>query len=134
MYLLDTNICIFLLNQRAGFTRILQRMDGLDRGSVLISAVSAAELQFGAWASQRIDDNLLRLERFLAEFDVIRFDNDAARAYGQVRGALKSAGTPIGPSGTLIAGHAMALGATLVTNNVREFQRVPDLEIEDWSA
>ena len=133
MYLLDTNICIFVLNRGPGFERIIRRMDGLSRGDVLVSSVSAAELQFGAWASARKQDNLLRLERFLAEFEVLPFEENAARAYGQLRAALKELGSPIGPFDTLIAGHSLSIGATLVTNNLREFQRVPGLRAEDWS-
>ena len=133
MYLLDTNICIFVLNRGPGFERIIRRMDGLSRGDVLVSSASAAELQFGAWASARKQDNLLRLERFLAEFEVLPFEENAARAYGQLRAALKELGSPIGPFDTLIAGHSLSIGATLVTNNLREFQRVPGLRAEDWS-
>ncbi len=133
MYLLDTNVCIFVLNRKPGFERIARRMDGLARGEVLVSSITAAELQFGVWASQRKQDNLLRLERFLAEFDVVPFGESAARAYGRLRATLKEFGTPIGPLDMLIAGHALASGATLVTNNLREFQRVPGLGLEDWS-
>ncbi|MSQ60193.1 MAG: type II toxin-antitoxin system VapC family toxin [Betaproteobacteria bacterium] len=133
MFVLDTNICVFVLNRRPGFERIIRRMDGLSRGEVLLSSVTAAELQIGAWASKRKQDNLLRLERFLAEFDVVPFDENAARAYGRLRAALKELGTPIGPLDTLIAGHVLAIGATLVTNNLREFQRVPGLVSQDWS-
>ncbi len=133
MFLLDTNICVFLLNARPGFERIVGRMDGLNRGEVVVSSISAAELQFGVWASQRRDDNLLRLERFLAEFEVADFAEQEARAYGRLRATLIQLGTPIGPLDTLIAGHALAIGATLITNNLREFQRVPRLDVQDWS-
>ena len=133
MVLLDTNICIFLLNRTAGFERILARMYGLQRGTVIVSSISAAELQFGVWASQRRDDNLLRLERFLAEFEVLAFDERAARAYGQVRASLKESGTLLEPLDTLIAGHALSLGATVISNNARELQLVRGLKSEDWS-
>ena len=134
MYLLDTNICIFLLNGKSGYERIVAKMDGLQRGTVMVSSISAAELQYGVWASQRRNDNLLRLERFLAEFEVLAFDERAARTYGQARATLRESGTPIGPLDTLIAGHALAIGATLITNNLREFRRVPGLIAEDWSS
>ena len=133
MYLLDTNICIFILNQKSGFERIVRRMDGLSRGEVIVSSISVAELQFGVWASQHKEDNSLRLERFLAEFDVAPFGEAEARSYGRLRAKLRELGTPIGPLDMLIAGHALASGATLITNNLREFQRVPDLMTEDWS-
>ena len=134
MYLIDTNVCIFALNQRQGFEKIAHRLEGMNRGEVCISSISVAELQYGVWASQRQEHNLLRLERFLAEFEVVPFDDVAARTYGRLRARLKATGTPIGPLDTLIAGHALALGAIVVTNNVREFRRIRALIVEDWLA
>ncbi len=134
IHLLDTNICIFLLNQREGFRRIVSHLDGLERRLVCISAVTVAELEFGAAASQRQGDNLARLERFLLEFEVLPFDRSAARQYGPLRANLQARGTPIGPMDCLIAAHALSTAATLVTNNTREFRRVPGLEVVDWSA
>jgi tRNA(fMet)-specific endonuclease VapC len=131
-YLLDTNICIFLLNQRGGFENIVQHMDGMSREDIGISAISVAELEFGA-ASKKQNDNFKRLERFLLDFEVIDFDRTAAAAYGPLRFTLQAQGTPIGSMDFLIAAHALAIKATLVTNNTREFQRVPDLRLEDWS-
>jgi len=133
-YLLDTNICIFLLNQRQGFERIVQRMDGLERNQVGLSAITVAELEFGVAASKRQGDNFQRLERFLVDFEVLPFDRDAAKSYGPIRKALRTQGTPIGPLAFLIATHALALKATLVTNNTSEFLRVPGLVVEDWST
>jgi tRNA(fMet)-specific endonuclease VapC len=130
-YLLDTNFCIFLLNQRQGFERIVQRMDGLGRNQVGLSAITVAELEFGIAASKRHRDNFQRLERFLVEFEVLPFDRDAAKPYGALRKVLKTQGTPIVPLDFLIAAHALALNATLVTNNTGEFLRVPGLAVED---
>ncbi len=132
-YLLDTNICIFLLNQRSGFENIIQRMDGMNREDIGISAISVAELEFGIAASKKHSDNSERLERFLLDFEVIDFDRASAAAYGPLRSALQAQGIPVGPMDFLIASHALALQATLVTNNTREFQRVPRLRLEDWS-
>jgi tRNA(fMet)-specific endonuclease VapC len=132
-YLLDTNICIFLLNQRQGFERIVQRMNGLERRQVGLSAITVAELEFGVAASKRQRDNFKRLERFLVDFEVLPFDRDAAKPYGALRRVLQTQGTPIGPLDFLIAAHALALKATLVTNNTGEFLRVPGLAVEDWS-
>jgi tRNA(fMet)-specific endonuclease VapC len=134
LYLLDTNICIFLLNQGKGFERIVRHLDGLDRGQVGVSAITVAELEFGAAASQRQGDNLARLERFILEFEVWPFDRPAARRYGPLRADLKARGLPIGPLDCLIAAHALASDAFLVTNNTREFARVPGLRIADWST
>ena len=93
-----------------------------------------AELEFGAAASKRQGDNFKRLERFLLDFEVIAFDRESARPYGPLRAALQAQGMPIGPMDFLIAAHALALKAILVTNNTREFLRVPGLALEDWSA
>lgn len=132
LYLLDTNICIFLLNQRSGFENIVRRLDGMRREDIGISAITVAELEFGVAASKKQHDNTKRLERFLLEFEVIAFDRASAAAYGPLRSMLQAQGTPIGPMDFLIAAHALALNATLVTNNTREFQRVPGLSLEDW--
>lgn len=134
LHLLDTNICIFLLNQREGFRRIVRHLDGLERGQVCVSAVSVAELEFGAAASQKQGDNFARLDRFLLEFEVLPFDRPAARRYGPLRVNLQATGKPIGPMDCLIAAHALSAGATLVTNNTRELRRVPGLDLVDWSA
>lgn len=133
-YLLDTNICIVLLNQRGGFERIVRRLDGLRRDQVGISAITVAELEFGSAASKRQGDNFARLERFLVDFDVRPFARREARCYGPLRAGLQARGTPIGPMDFLIAAHALAQNAVLVTNNLREFIRVPGLAVEDWLA
>jgi tRNA(fMet)-specific endonuclease VapC len=91
-----------------------------------------AELRFGIAAGQRRTLNVAKLELFLASFEVVPFDDRAAAAYGPLRALLQAKGTPIGPLDTLIAAHALALHATLVTNNVREFARVPALVMENW--
>ncbi|WP_341326443.1 type II toxin-antitoxin system VapC family toxin [Methylotuvimicrobium sp. KM2] len=132
-YLLDTNICIFLLNQRGGFENIIQRMDGMSREDIGISAITVAELDYGIAASKKQSDNAKRLERFLLDFEVIDFNRASATAYGPLRSKLQSQGTPIGPMDFLIAAHALALNAILVTNNTREFERVPGLRLEDWT-
>jgi len=119
MVLLDTDICIYLLNQRPGFESILMRLDGREHGKVNLSAITLAELRFGIAASHRRTLNLAKLELFLASFEVVAFDDRAAAAYGPLRAYLKAQGTPIGPLDTLIAAHTVSLGASLVTNNVR---------------
>ena len=132
MVLLDTNICIDLLNQRPGFEAILRRLDNRQQGEVALSAITLAELRFGIAASQRRDVNLAKLELFLAVFEIAPFDAPAATAYGSLRARLKALGTPIEPLDTLIAAHALALGAVVATNNVRQFGRVPGLTVENW--
>jgi tRNA(fMet)-specific endonuclease VapC len=131
-WLLDTNTCIALVNQTANFFKVARHLDGVERAQVLVSAVTAGELRYGVARSTHRTANAAKLERFLAEFDVAPFDVEAARVYGDVRAELADRGTPIGPLDTMIAAHGLALGATVVTNNTREFRRVPKLKVVDW--
>jgi tRNA(fMet)-specific endonuclease VapC len=93
-------------------------------GEVGVSSVTVAELSYGAQKSTRPQQNLEALSRFLLPLEVVAFGAEAAAAYGRIRATLERAGTPIGPLDTLISAHAVGLGVTLVTNNVREFERV----------
>lgn len=129
-YLLDTNICIYIMRRhpRQVFERF--RKEGV--GRVGISSISVAELSYGAAKSQRAAPNASALEEFLYPLIVHAFDKPAAHAYGRLRTFLERQGTPIGPLDTLIAAHALSLGATLVTNNVSEFGRIADLKLETW--
>ena len=131
-YMLDTDTCIYLINRRPGYEGILRRMDGLRYGDVHLSSISLAELRYGVAKSQHQDKNQDRLEGFLARFEERDFDERAARAYGVIRAGLEAQGTPIGPLDTLLAAHALSLGATMVTNNGREFSRVSGLVVENW--
>ena len=131
-FMLDTNICVELIRGRASrvFDRLRQhRVD--DAG---ISSITLAELQYGVAKSARPAHNAVVLAEFCAPLAILPFDAQAADTYGGVRAALVRAGTPIGPLDTLIAGHALALGLTLVTNNEREFRRVAGLHVENWLA
>ncbi len=133
-YLLDTDTCIYLINRRTGFERLLEHLETLAYGDVLISSISAAELEFGIAKSHRGAANRNRYTLFMARFEIALFDENAASRYGPLRATLETAGTPIGPLDTLIAAHGLALNATLITNNVREFSRVENLKIENWFA
>ena len=110
-----------------------RRFEDYGIGEVGVSSVTVAELRYGAEKSSRPEQNLEALGRFLLPLEVLVFGEEAAAAYGQVRAGLERAGTPIGPLDTLIAAHAVSVSVTLVTNNTREFRRVPGLEIEDWT-
>ena len=131
-YMLDTNICIYLLKRSS--PSLLQRLVAHPPSDIYVSSITAAELSFGVMKSERRRDNAHRLELLLAEFGVAPFDDRAAEVYGAVRHALASGGEPIGPLDTLIAAHALALKARLVTNNEREFRRVKGLHVENWAA
>lgn len=133
-YLLDTDACIHLLNRKRESQAILSHIDGLVYGDVLISAITLAELRFGAAKSARGAANLERLSMFLARFELADFDAEAAASYGPLRAELEARGTPIGPLDTLIAAQALATRAVLVTSNTREFSRVRGLRLRNWVA
>lgn len=132
IYMLDTNICICLLNRRTGYENILARIDGLAYEQVVISSLTLAELKYGIAKSVRKEANRIKLGYFLYQFECLTFDAEVTSCYGDIRIQLESRGTPIGPLDTLIAAHALSLAATMVTNNVREFERVEGLAIENW--
>lgn len=129
-YLLDTDICIYVINQRP--QAVLDRFLAHEQDGLGISAVTAGELHFGVRKSGS-RRNLQVLSGFLAPLEIADFGADAAQAYGELRHTLEAKGTPIGPLDTMIAAHALALNVTLVTNNLREFKRVPTLHLENWA-
>jgi tRNA(fMet)-specific endonuclease VapC len=129
-YLLDTNICIYIINERP--KRVLERFRSLAASDVGISSVTVAELAFGVAKSGSIR-NRAALQTFLVPLDVASFDLAAALAYGDLRADLERRGQPIGPLDLQIAAHALSLNAILVTNNEREFRKVAGLTVENWA-
>ena len=129
-YLLDTNICIYLIEKKP--ISVLAKFNEHTVGGIGISTISVAELSYGVYKSSLRDQNQQALLQFLAPLVIAEFDTDAAFVYGQVRADLEAQGTPFGSLDTLIAGHAVSLGVTVVTNNEREFSRVPKLKVENW--
>lgn len=129
-YLLDTNICIYIINEQP--TRVLQRLIQAGRDSLAISTVTVAELAFGVAKSTRADSRA-KLENFLSKFPILDWDQDAAWVYGNVRKSLEMKGQRIGERDLLLACQALALDATMVTNNTREFERVEGLKLENWT-
>lgn len=129
-YLLDTNTCIRYLNGTSDSIR--REIESRRPENILLCSVVKAELIYGAIKSGNPDRNLKRLQRFTKLFSSLPFDDDAAEIYGQIRTRLERNGTPIGPNDLLIAATALAHSATLVTHNVREFNRVEGLRYEDW--
>lgn len=127
---LDTNICSYVL--RCHPASMLERFASLDRGQVWLSAIVAAELRFGAAKLAAIRFSAA-VEAWLAGFDVRPWPLEATRHYANIRAALERAGQPIGNMDLLIAAHAMAEDSVVVTNNAREFLRVPGLAVEEWS-
>lgn len=131
-FLLDTNLCIDLMRGRAdaAFRRLRRRAPD-DAG---ISSITLAELRYGAAKSKRRAHHESLIVAFCAPLTIATFDARAAEAYGEIRALLESVGKPIGPLDLLIAAHALSLGATVVTANEREFNRVPGLTVEDWRS
>ncbi|WP_036485330.1 type II toxin-antitoxin system VapC family toxin [Myxosarcina sp. GI1] len=129
-FLLDTNICIYIIKQKP--LEVLQKFNAYDLGDIGISSITVAELEFGVQKSQFPEKNRQALTQFLLPLTVVDFDPAAAAMYGMVRAILEKQGTTIGSLDTLIAAHALSLELTLVTNNTREFSRVPNLKLENW--
>ena len=130
--MLDTDISVSVIRGRS--SRLLRRFEVMPPKDLCISIVSYGELYFGAVKSNFMERNLHVLEEYASRLTVLPWDRDAAQAYGPLRGHLERTGKPIGILDTMIAAHALSLNATIVTNNVRHFGRVPDLKLENWMA
>lgn len=130
--MLDTNICIYLIKQQPA--AVLKRFLEYQVGDIGISSITLSELRYGVAKSAHREKNAKALDEFVIPLEVVSFDEEAAHVYGDIRSALEKAGTPIGAMDMLIAAHAVSLGTPLVTNNTREFVRIPTLTIIDWTA
>ena len=130
-YLLDTNICIYIIKKRP--TEVFEKFKNLAIGDVGISSITLAELQYGIEKSSNSLKNREALEKFLTPIAIVDYGYEATVEYGILRAELEKKGIPIGPLDTLIASHAKSLDVILVTNNVREFERIPGLKIENWT-
>ena len=130
-YLIDTDICIYIMNKRPA--RVIEKVKTSEIGEIGISTITVSELRYGAAKSVHKEKNQRRLDEFLTPFEILDFDKPAARAYGEIRFQLEKAGLPIGPLDLLIAAHAASQGLILVTNNEREFKRIPVLKVENWA-
>lgn len=130
-YMLDTNICIYAIKHHPPQVEEIMKQK-LDAG-LCISAITLAELEHGVQNSRQAGKNEEALLKFLTVLQVLPFDDSAAIEYGKIQAYLRKKGTPIGTADTMIAGHARSEGLILVTNNVREFERVPDLRLENWA-
>jgi tRNA(fMet)-specific endonuclease VapC len=128
--MLDTDACIALIKNRPdGMRRQLSRLFPEEVG---VSAIVAAELWFGVQHSQKKKQNEAALKDFLSYATLLAWPWEACGLYGKIRSTLQKSGTPIGAMDLLIAAHALFLDAVLVTNNTREYKRVPDLKLENW--
>lgn len=128
-YMLDTDTCIYVMKRLP--PGLSERFNTL-AGELCMSCMTLAELHFGAEKSARRVDNLRELENFAARMEVLPFTTAAAAHYGQLRAHVERAGTPVGSFDLLIGAHARAEGLIVVTNNVREFARLPGIQVETW--
>ncbi len=129
-FLIDTNICIYILNRRP--KAVLDRFENYNSGQIGISSITIAELEYGAKKSSRVNENLERLELFLFPFEISPFDAVSAKYYGDIRTRLKVEGCVIGQLDMLIAAQALSNGLTLITNNQKEFSRIENLKLDNW--
>ncbi len=131
-YLLDTNICIYIIKQKPSI--VLERLQKVKVNEIGISVITLAELEYGVAKSGFPERNKLALIQFLAPFEILPFSETAAAIYGRIRSDLEKKGQNIGPYDLLIGAQALSENLTLVTNNEREFRRIPGLMIENWVA
>ena len=135
LYMLDTNFCSFIIRERP--TEVLEKLQACvdAQQRIVISAITYAEMRFGSISKKASTKHAGLVSTFVARLDgILPWDTAAVDETTRVRIALASCGAPIGDNDAAIAGHALAAGTVLVTNNVREFKRVPGLRIEDWVA
>jgi len=129
-YLLDTNTCIRHLNQRS--PEITDRLNAIPESDITLCSVVKAELFTGAMKSQLPQQTLIKQEKFAARFTSLPFDDSSALVYAKIRASLEKLGTPIGANDLLIAAIAISNNLILVSHNIREFGRIPELQLEDW--
>jgi tRNA(fMet)-specific endonuclease VapC len=128
-YMLDTNICIYVMKN---YPPALREKFNTLAEQLCISSITLGELHYGAEKSTRRADNLMAIEHFVARLDVLSFGDKAAVHYGQLRAELERLGKPCGPHDIQIGGHARSEGLIVVTNNMREFARMPGIRTENW--
>jgi tRNA(fMet)-specific endonuclease VapC len=130
MYMLDTNICIYIINRRS--PSVINIFESMRPHEVKLSAVTLAELEYGASKSEHRERNRRALFGFASPFEIIPFDDTDAEVFGLLRADLERRGVPIGPYDMQIAAQALNRDYSLVTNNIREFERIPRLKLENW--
>jgi tRNA(fMet)-specific endonuclease VapC len=129
-YLLDTNMCIYIIKKKS--EQVIRKLMRQNIAQVGISSITLSELEYGVEKSSHKERNRLALGEFLAPINILPYDDGAALAYGKIMAVLENEGIVIGPLDMLIGAHAISLKLTLVTNNHREFERMPGLEVENW--
>ncbi len=130
-FILDTNICIYIIKRKP--SRVIERFKQAEISQIGISSITLSELLYGVAKSSKPSQNQIALTQFVAPLEILPYGNEAAQYYGDLRAQLEKQGTPIGSLDMLIAAHALSIDCNLVTNNEKEFIRIPNLKIENWS-
>lgn len=129
-YLLDTNICIYALKNR--YPQVLESIESIEPTNIFLSAITMSELEYGAYKSLYPERNRIIFLSFSLSYKILSFNEKDANYFGKIRAQLEKKGTPIGAYDMQIAAQALSRNLILVTNNVKEFQRVKGLQIENW--
>lgn len=129
-FMLDTNICIYIIKRTP--PSVIKRFRRTAISQIGISSITLSELLYGVSKSSRPEQNLIALTQFIAPLEVLSYGDEAAQCYGSLRTLLERQGTPLGSMDMLIAAHALSINGTLITNNKKEFSRIPNLKIGNW--
>ena len=129
-YMLDTNTCIYIIKRKP--QAVAERFRRTKISQIGISSITLSELMYGVSKSSKPEQNQMALMQFMAPLEILPYGDDAAQYYGDLRFYLEKRGTPIGALDMLIAAHALSTACTLITNNENEFNRIPNLKIENW--
>ena len=130
MYLLDTNICIYIINRHP--KKVIEKIENSNPFEIKISSITVAEMEYGVSKSENREKNRCELKRFLSSFEIINFDTVDAEIYGIIRAELERNGNIIGPYDMQLAAQSLRWDYILVTNNTKEFQRINGLKLENW--
>ena len=129
-FMLDTNICIYVIKKKPH--DVIERFNRTEISQIGISSITLSELFYGVSKSSKPEQNRIALMQFIAPLEILPYGDEASQYYGELRAYLEKQGTPVGSLDMLIAAHALSISCTLVTNNEKEFIRIPDLKIENW--
>ena len=129
-YMLDTNTCIYIIKRKP--LNVIERFRQLEISQVGISSITLSELLYGVSKSSNPEQNQMALAQFIAPLEILSYGDEAAQYYGPLRTHLEKQGTPIGSLDMLIAAHTLSIDSILVTNNEKEFNRIPKLKIDNW--
>ena len=129
-YMLDTNICIYIIKRKP--EDLINRFLRTNPDDMAVSSITVSELFYGVFKSSKPAQNMAALTNFLLPFEILSYDDKASIEYGKIRAGLEKNGKIIGPMDLLIAAHAKSLSLILITNNIKEFTRIPDLNVENW--